>query len=267
MIINQKRFIGKRYSSGELKLIHADLLQFANNGEVHILYDGLHFSFFELLIIIHYYQSQLIAVHLTLAYLPYQRMDHKGSHVETVAIVADMLNRLQLKSLKICESHCDLSYFKNAISISLVEKLCKKVFAQIGFDPEQDILCFTDKSSLQRYAHLGKHSVRCEKVRDKQTGLISTYNLFGTIPVGAKVVILDDIISTGDTLMHAIDELAKHTNQSFTIVCGHFEKNKYNQRLLARNDVAQIVSSNSLTRRSKNKLKIIPIISLLEEQQ
>jgi len=266
MYINGKRFVCKRFSSGELKLLHKDLMESVKEGKVKILYDGKGLTFFELLIIIKYYSSINIMIDLVLAYLPYQRMDHNnGYEVETLKLVADILNEMKLNSLIVCEPHCELTYFKNARSVSFVDLMFNKIAKEIVFDSKKDILFFTDKGSLKRFGHLGQNYVRCEKVRDKETGLIVSYNLIGEIKKEQKIIIIDDIISTGDTILNALNELKKYTNQKIYIICGHYEKNKYNKRLFENESIEKIFSTNSLFTRQNKKLKLFGVKQLLND--
>lgn len=266
MQINNKSITIKRYSSGEMKLMHADLLKYVSNGLANIVYYGNKISFFELLLIIQFFKESDVRVCLTLAYLPYQRMDHVSStHVRTVAYVARLLNQLGLQKLVICEPHCDISLFERAEQRSLVKALLATVLPKLGFDEQKDVLLFTDKGALNRYKGMAKHFVHCQKVRDPITGLIVSYQLVGSIPANGKVLIVDDIISTGDTLMHAIEAVSKVCSNPINIVCGHFEKNRFNKRLLALNQVQAIYASNSLTKREQPKLHLIDVVTLINQ--
>ena len=264
MIINDKKFSIIRYSSGELKLKHEMLKSYIENNVANILYDGEGLSLFELFILCKYFISEGIKTNLTLAYLPYQRMDHNnGIEVETVKIVADLFNELKLDSLKICEPHCDLSYFDNAQKINLVDKIYKKVIKQIGFDESKDVVVFTDKGSYQKFNSLGKNRLFASKERDIKTGLISSYNLSGEINPEQKIIIVDDIISSGDTLIETLKEIKKRTSTKVDIICGHFENNLYNTRLFELKQVNHIYASNSLVKSGNDKLILFNVEGLV----
>lgn len=264
MIINGRKFSIIRYSSGELKLKHEALTSYVKNNEANILYDGDGLTLFELFIICKYYVGERIQTNLTLAYLPYQRMDHNnGVDVETIKIVANLLNGLKLNSLKICEPHCELGYFNNAQKIVLVEKIYKKVITEIGFDESKDLVIFTDKGSYHRFSNLGQNRLFASKQRDIKTGLISFYNLSGTINPEQKIVIVDDIISSGDTIIETLKEIKKQTSAKVNIICGHFENNVNNTRLFELNQVEHIYASNSLTKSGNDKLILFNVENLI----
>lgn len=264
MLINGKKVKFSRYSSGELKLKHDRLKGLIQNNTISILYNNDELNLFELILLIKYYKNLGINIYLTLSYLPYQRMDHVSEiEVTTLNLVADLINSLELNKLVICEPHASIECFNNATQISFVELILKKLEEQKQFNKETDVLFFTDKGSFKRYQHLGEHFIVGEKVRDKQTGLIASYELKGDLKTDGRIFIIDDIISTGDTMICALEELQKQTKKPITIVTGHFEKNKYNKRLLNLEYVEKIYSTNSLTKRQSKKLKLFNVEELL----
>ena len=258
MYINNQKFIPKRFSSGEMKLLSSTLDKYIINSKVEILYLNQE-SLFELQIIINYFQSKHVKVHLILSYLPYQRMDHKGrDELNTLKFVAQIFNSLNLENIIICEPHSEIDEFFNAKSISFVEKLFQKVKNDINFGKD-DYLCFTDKGSKKRYSKLYGSSIYFEKERDLNTGLICKYNICGEFEPSKKFLIVDDIISTGDTICSAVELLKSYGVKNIYILSGHIENNKYNKRLLEYDCVKNIYSTNSLKKIGGKKLKLFDV--------
>ena len=266
MYINNQKFIPKRFSSGEMKLLSSTLDKYIINNKVEILYLNQE-SLFELQIIIKYFQSKQVKVNLILSYLPYQRMDHKDrDELNTLKFVAQIFNSLNLDSLTICEPHSEINEFFNAKSISFVEKLYKKVQKDINFCND-DYLCFTDKGSKKRYSKLSGQSIYFEKERDINTGLICKYNICGNFDPSKKFLIVDDIISTGDTICSAVELLKSNGVKNIYILCGHIENNKYNKRLLGYDCVKYIYSTNSLKKLGNKKLKLFDVREIVYGEQ
>lgn len=264
MIINNKNINIRRFSSGEMKLLYQDLIPLAINNSVEIIFKDDTENIFELFLICKFYIDNNIKVDLILAYLPYQRMDHINDfEAHTLKFVAQILNSLKLNSIKICEPHCELNLINKSQKISLVEPLFERFCKNNNFDISKDFMVFTDKGSLRRYSHLCKNQIYFEKSRDKFTGLICEYNLKSTIGTNNKFLIVDDIISSGDTIMNCLNHLPKNTQVD--IICGHFEKNKYNNRILKSKRVNYVYTSDSLTKINKNKLKIFKIEELINK--
>ena len=263
MYINGQKLNLKRFSSGELKILKSELEKYVKNNHVQILYAGEE-SFLELLIILRYYIKISTKIDLVLSYLPYQRMDHEGrDELDTVNYVAYILNDLKLNSITICEPHCSTNMFKNSKEFSYINYIKQKVFEEINFDENHDTIVLTDKGGLKRYGHLTKNVVYFNKARDLQTGLIVKHEIVGKIGQNSKCIIVDDIISTGDTILNVVKYLKAQGIKDIYIMCGHYEKNKYNKRLINCDDIKKIYSTNSLSKRSNKKLKLFDVKELL----
>ena len=259
MYINNQKLKVRRFSSGELKFMRSTLYKYIIDSKVEILYENK-FSFFELLLILNYYKKKNVLIDLILAYLPYQRMDHEGrDELDTINYVADILNKLELNSIIICEPHCDISNFNNSKKFGFVEYITDKVFEEIEFDIEKDIVVLADKGGVKRYGHISKNNVYFNKVRDMESGLIVKHEIVGNVDVDKKFVIVDDIISTGDTLYNIIEELTRLGVKSIYVISGHIENNKYNKRIYEHKNVINVYSSNALKKKGIKKLKLFDV--------
>lgn len=265
MIINNKKMKFERYSSKELKLKNSYLQSFIINNQVDIIYNN-EISLFELLIVLDYYKSLNVVINLTLCYLPYQRMDHSNTNnVETIKNISNIFNSFNLNNLYICEPHCELNYFKNATKINIIEKLFDKVINEIDFNTQKDCVIFTDKGSVKKFSHLCKNYAYGEKTRNDSTGLINSYKLIGQISANQKILIVDDIISSGDTICEILKTL-KDCNNEIYLLCAHLENNKFNKRLDHSDKIKKIFASNSLTKKSTQKRKLFNIKEIMYEQ-
>jgi len=264
MYINKVMFKARRYSSGEYKFIKSDLDKYIIDNKVEILYVG-EYTLFELLLILNYYLKKDVKVDLILGYLPYQRMDHKDRYeLDTVNYVANIFNSLNLNSITICEPHCEVSCFSNVKKFSYVRNIKKEVFKEIGFDDKVDVIVLPDKGGVKRYGDISNNIVYFDKVRDSGSGLIVKHKIVGNIDVNSKIVIVDDIISTGDTVVNIIEELTRLGVKNIYILSGHIENNKYNKRILSFSNVIRVYSTNSLKKKSNNKkLKLYSVKGLI----
>lgn len=265
MYINDQKVSIRRYSSGELKFIKSDLDKCIMDNKVKIIYEN-ELSFFELVLILKYYKNNNVMVDLILSYLPYQRMDHEGiDELDTVNYVFDILNDLNLNSIAVCEPHCDVSGLNNCRVISLVKNIKEKVFKEINFDEESDFAVLTDKGGVERYGDISKNIAYFKKVRDKETGLIVSHELVENIDKSKKFVIIDDIISTGDTIVNIINKLVSLDVKEIYIISGHIENNKYNERINSFSCVKGVYSSNSLLKRENEKIKLYDVYDIVKE--
>lgn len=259
MYINGNKLNVRRYSSGELKLIKSCLDRYIVDNKVTILYIG-NYTLFELILVLKYYVKKGVIVDLVLSYLPYQRMDHEDrDELDTINYVANIFNGLNLNSVIIGEPHCKINMFNNAQAFSYVDFIKDSVFEEIGFEEEKDVVVLADKGGLRRYGDIASNVVYFNKVRDLETGLIIKHEIVGNIDSGRKAVIVDDIISTGDTIVNIIEELIRIGFEKIFVLAGHIENNKYNKRIFTYDAVKKAYSTNSLKKRSIKKLKLYDV--------
>ena len=246
-----------------MKLIRSELNSYINNNnEITILYLNEE-SIFELFIIIDYYKKTCNKINLILSYLPYQRMDHANrDELDTVQNVANIINGLNLNSVTICEPHTNIDAFKRANTFSYINNLKNQVFEKINFNNDIDTVVLADKGGLAKFGNLAQNIVYFNKVRDPETGLIIKHEIVGSINPGSKCLIVDDIISTGDTIVNIVDHLTTLNIQDIYIFSGHFEQNKYNLRLFKNNNVKKVFSTNSLTKKQTKKLQLFDVKDL-----
>lgn len=149
--------------------------------------------------------SQEIASHLVLTYLPYGRQDKEVSNTSTFALrsFAKLLNRLDFFDVTIHDphSHIALDLIKHSIAVYPVDKV-----DEIFNDLDVDLICYPDKGALLKYTKvyedaLGDNAypyIWGDKVRDQSTGNILSYKVLGD-PAGKNVLIVDDICDGGMT--------------------------------------------------------------------
>ena len=86
MLINQKKYKKKKYSSGELRFVRSELDSFIENGEVEIFLEN-DYPILELSIILKYYKLKGVRVKLVFSYLPY----HYNPVRNRLSIIASQL--------------------------------------------------------------------------------------------------------------------------------------------------------------------------------
>ena len=168
----------------------------------------------------------------------------------------NILSKYNLNSVTVCEPHCDIKEFNGWKEFSYIFNLKQKVFNEIKFDETKDIVVFTDHGGLKRYSGFAKNNIYFSKQRDINTGLICKHSLVGELNTKGKALIVDDIVSTGDTIVSVIEMLKSKGIKEIYILSGHFENNKYNRRLFDFKEVKKVFSTNSLKKRQVCNLKL-----------
>lgn len=261
MLLNNKKAKIHRYHSGELRLLRSQLDKYIKNNYVQIVHEN-DYSFLELLLIIDYYINKNVKVDLVLTYLPYQRMDHKDrDELDTLNNMFNILNKMNINNITICEPHCNLDD-KNVNTLSYVRLLFPKVKEDLELDKD-DYVAFCDKGSKNRYKGLFKNTLTFEKTRNDKTGEIDTYVLKDKVDPSKKVLLVDDIISTGSTMIKAASILNELGVKHIYILCGHLEKK--HKAIINCPYVKKIFTTNSLTKLETLKIKLFNVKDLLIE--
>ncbi|MGI5841885.1 MAG: phosphoribosyltransferase family protein [Christensenellales bacterium] len=267
MKINNANFKVRRYSSGELKLLKADFAGILKQDEINIFYNQDEISLFELILLIKYFNDNNKKVNLILTYLPYQRMNHDNNkEIATLNFVVSLLESLNLNSLKIVEPHTLINLKNTKTENVFLGKILHALLLKKQPSLTNANIFFTDKGGVERNKGLSNNFLYGKKTRD-EFGFINSYEVVGQL-TSKSVIIIDDIISSGDTIIEAIDALEKLGANEFYIVAPHFEKNKFNKRLFQRPNVKKILTTNTLTKRSSHKkLEILPVWSVLNHKK
>lgn len=153
---------------------------------------------------------------LTIAYMPYSRMDRAvGNHCFSLEHIATLINEMEFDVVYIVEPHSDGTLHRVARSRSVTvsdQLLHTWVFPEVGFDQDLDYVVFPDEGASTRYARwLSEEQkyITATKTRDFDTGeitgiVVADVDQYG-LPVRAhgdsKAVIWDDLCSRGGTFM------------------------------------------------------------------
>ncbi len=164
-------------------------------------------------------------------FMGYQRQEKtsKGKPRESVTarIVAESLQHFGLDRYFVVDPHNDgiLSLFKNA-SPMYAGRLFVDWFRQQNYP--NPVIVTPDAGGMPRalwYSdQLGVQFAQIQKRRDPGDGKLKVYNVVGDIGPENVAVIVDDVLSTGRTLLQAMDVLsAKRGVTRFIIIATHAE--------------------------------------------
>ncbi|AEZ50188.1 putative ribose-phosphate pyrophosphokinase [Bacillus phage BPS13] len=145
-------------------------------------------------------------INLHVRYMPYSRMDRvEGNSVFTLKYVSEFINDLGFTGVIIVEPHSDVTpaLIDKAFPVyPTTNKYLEEVMRKVGFDKSKDYLMFPDGGAEKRYKNLkGFKTLVGHKKRDFETGNIISFEVYGEMERGHKVIILDDLISKGGTFV------------------------------------------------------------------
>lgn len=177
------------------------------------------------------------SVHLTIAYLPYSRMDRApGGHVFTLRSVARIINSLGFASIEIIDPHSD-------VALVLIDNSVGEYYApSLAHGHDYDYVVFPDAGAEKRYGglHSGtKGTLIGNKHRNFETGRITKMHILRSDGAvmghgsanGSSAVIIDDLCSYGGTFVLAAKELRYMGIEDITLCVTHLEDSVYTGEL------------------------------------
>ncbi len=170
---------------------------------------------------------------LLIPYLGYARQDREFLDGEVVSIktIADIISSYNIKAMLTFDAHSmlALSYFKMQVhNISAIPLLADYFINDIKVDASSTIAVSPDAGGASRVEEFGSivgcRYIVLKKSRDRVTGevRIDMDSISTTIDFKDKVaVIVDDMISTGSSVVTAIDALKKLGCNDIYVTCTH----------------------------------------------
>lgn len=221
-------------------------------------------------------------VTLFMWYMPYGRMDRKfEDDLFTLKYVCKFINTLAFEKVVVMEPHSEktmellnngetlLSHlpkdrvFENrAQDIFIIEEWLPQVMLEIGFSDEKDIIVFPDKGAAKRYSYLPYKNVCIfKKTRDPITRDITEMVLIeGTVTLGAKCIIVDDISTKATTALKAAAVLKNLGASMVILMVAHAEKEVFKGNLLSRTSpIERVYTSTSLMREKHEKIHYLKV--------
>ena len=206
---------------------------------------------------------------VVIPYMAYARQDKMFMKGEPVSahLVARLIEAAGADRVALVEVHSDIAAqgFRNGILIE-VTKTFAEHYLRIGF--EKAYVVAPDKNATPRAKRLadmiGGGVGWVEKTRDKETGFVSSTE--GELnPAGRKTILIDDIISTGGTIVEAIKLLKGKGASQISVACIHgiFVGDAY-ERIMD-TGASSILSSDTVETRYSNISVADDIVKTLRE--
>lgn len=183
-------------------------------------------------------------VNLVMPYIPNARMDRTKNLCEvfTLKVFAKMVNGLNFNSVACLDPHSHVSeaLFDRIVISSPNEYIAKMMRRFIDEYNEKPIIYYSDYSAMKRYSEMESlksfHYLYGSKVRDWSTGEIKGLDILDEnnnkitedYPyIGAKVILVDDIISYGGTMFYGIKNLVEKGMNPVYVYATHIEQSSF----------------------------------------
>ncbi|MDX1372438.1 MAG: ribose-phosphate pyrophosphokinase [Nitrososphaeraceae archaeon] len=218
----------KVFSDGESK-IRMESVKNKNCIIIQSLYPPIDRHIIQLLMMIHKCKIDRAAkITVIIPYMAYARQDKEfvEGEVITIALLAKLIKYFNIFKLITIDIHSksSLSYFGGNIkNISAIPQLARYVLDNI--DTDNMIVVSPDYggySRAQKFAKiLKKDVIFLNKNRNRQTGDIQIETKYGLDLKGKKIIIVDDMISTGNSIIKSCELLKKNRADNIFVVCTH----------------------------------------------
>jgi ribose-phosphate pyrophosphokinase len=193
--------------------------------------------------------SNVIAV---VPYMGYAKQDKEflKGEIITISVIAKLFKAAGAARLVVVDFHSPdaLSFFKlptkNLSAISLIAEYFKTYKLKDPLVVSPDMFW---KSNAEKFAkHLNATAVALNKQRDRQTGKLVIKSPLPKFSKGCDLILFDDMVSTGGSILKAIQFLKKENFTKIYVVCTHPVFVGDSERKIKKVGVTEIIGTNSI---------------------
>lgn len=252
LYINNKMIELKKFSDGTIAI---DNVLKDDYTKITWKYDGDE-ELFQLYCLTYYLKDNGIKhIELNMPYIPNARMDKtKSNSLPTLKYFSDFINKLQFDKVYVFDPHSDASInLINNIIVKTPEEYIAKIFKHIKID--NLILFFPDVGAMNRYSEIIKKYnipyIFGIKKRDNNTGRITQLTISNDKNIELKnmdVLIIDDILSSGETIKYSINLLKEYKVNKIYVFVSHCENTIKENPLLKNRIIDKLFTTDSIFR-------------------
>jgi len=193
-------------------------------------------------------------------YMAYARQDSAflEGEVVTTELLANMYEIFGARNMVTVDIHSlrALSYFEkrmHSINVSAIPMLADYARSKLGMNMNNSITVSPDEGGFSRaksFALQLNNNITCmKKTRDRSTGEIKvdhSSSLNGDRIRGLDIALIDDIVSTGSTIIKAAEILKSGGCRGITVMCSHALMTEESTKQIKAAGVDKIVTTNSV---------------------
>jgi ribose-phosphate pyrophosphokinase len=235
---------------------------------VQSLYPPIDRHIIQLLMIIHKCKSDNASkITVIIPYMAYARQDKAflEGEIISISVLADLIQNCGTNEVITVDIHNELSlsYFSIIIkNISAIPILAE--FLLNNKNIENPIIVSPDeggKIRAKKIAELLNLQMLClKKTRDRDTGLVSIEEKLDLAVHGKDAILIDDMISTGKSIVKACEVLKKNKIRKIIVLCTHALLLDNALEIIMEAGVHEIISTNSIPNNC-SKVDLAPILS------
>ena len=218
------------------------------------------------------------SITVVVPYLGYQRQDHVFREGEAVSleVIAETLEATGINKLIVFDLH-SIKIPEN-FSIPVVHLSALPIFAErikkLFKDYKDSVLISPDMGGIRRIKILSElldntPYVAIEKNRDLATGDIESSNFdtkdSGFAKIAKRAIIVDDMISTGGTIVAAVDLLVKNGIKENFVFATHPVFSNESKEILQNSKLAKIFVTDTIKIPENKKFEKLEVLSVAGE--
>lgn len=205
-------------------------------------------------------------VYAIVPYMGYAKQDEKflPGEIATMSVVASLFKAAGYTKLIVVDIHSTigLNYFKiprkNLSAVPLLAKYFKKINLKNPLVVSPDL--FWAEKAKEFAKLLNTKSIALNKQRNRKTGKLVIKSAKPKIVNGQDMILLDDMVSTGGSIVKAIEFLKRENFGKIYVACTHAVLAGEAAKKIKDAGVSKIISTNSIPGKT-NAVDISGIIS------
>lgn len=193
--------------------------------------------------------TEVIAV---IPYMGYAKQDKEflKGEIITISVIAKLFKAAGATRIIVVDFHSPnaLSFFKLPITNISTVSLFAKYFK--NYKLKDPIVIAPDmywKTNAEKFAkHLNVNCIALNKQRDRKTGKLIIKSHFPKLSKKHDLILFDDMVSTGKSILKAIQFLKRKNFRKIYVVCTHPVFAGDSERKIKNMGVTQIIGTNSI---------------------
>lgn len=266
--VEERPIVADRHTDGSVILSCPDLSEMSE-ASIHWRYDGDH-ELVQVMMLVRHIRDVfgIQRILLYLPYVPYARMDRvqEITEVFTLKHFAAFINSLGFDKVYIFDPH-------SSVTPALIDHVIAKTPGQLIQRAEEEVVrmenawplfFYPDEGAMKKYSKLSnKPAGYGQKVRDWKTREIKglTVHVDDEAIVGKPVLIIDDICSLGNTVLHTAKALKAKGAGNVYLCVSHCEKAVLTSDLLGSGLITRIFTTDSIDREPHDRIVVYPLLA------
>ena len=277
----------QHFSDGSQKLVGIHIPEYLRGDKVTSLFNIVwkyenESELVTLIYIVNYIRDNHVSsqnyITLQMLWVPNARMDRVESEndVFTLKYFSQIINSLKFNKVIVLDPHSRVTNalidrIKVVPAEHFIQKAINEITTKYTFEKDFNdyLVCFPDNGAFERYSNLkcfdGFTKIFGKKHRDWETGKIVKLdlNVDEDVVRGKNVFIVDDMISSGETLYQFIQKLKSYGALQVYIYCSHLENRIMTEpennlrQLLDAGGIRCIFTTDSLFNQTHPKIQIL----------